>query len=139
MITPREHLRELIRRSGLSQTEVARMMGYSSPAGLNLWLRERQGNRPIAPRIVQALAPILLGTGRPAITQADLSNLLGFKDFEPDPPRNNGWSLIARDILRIEHGEAMLPAEGDHLAAAYADALGSVISLRLALLERDGR
>lgn len=61
---PREHLKALIERSGLSQAEIARRMGFASTAGLNRYVRhETQGDRPISAKVVLQLADILVGHG----------------------------------------------------------------------------
>lgn len=75
-VPPREMLKALIERSGLSQSEVAKKMGFASPSGLNRYIREAtQRDDPIPVDVVKRLVPILRGIGHPVITQDDIMSL----------------------------------------------------------------
>lgn len=74
--TPRELLEDLINRSGLTQTAVANLLGFSHTSGLNRYTREQtQGDRPIAVNIVKKLLPVLVGRGNPPITTDEVMSL----------------------------------------------------------------
>lgn len=73
---PREMLKALIEKSGLSQSEVANKMGFAHPSGLNRYMRETtQGDAPIPVDIVKRLVPILRGLGHPSITTEEIMAL----------------------------------------------------------------
>jgi hypothetical protein len=71
--TPRERLRDMIDRAGLSTTEVALAAGYSDRSGLNKYLdKNQQGDKLIPWSCVKRLVTVLRGRGNPAITIDDL-------------------------------------------------------------------
>lgn len=72
---PREALREVWQRSGLSAATVARQAGYTSTAGFYNLMQERQGDRPIPAPAIKRLIPILVGLGQPPITIEDLVSI----------------------------------------------------------------
>ena len=57
---PREQLRDLIERSGLNMSEVARRMGFAHTSNLHRYMREdTQADRPINVSIVSKLLPVI--------------------------------------------------------------------------------
>lgn len=80
---PRTRLADLIRRSGKSQTYLAKELGYSYTSGFNRYFSaDKQGDRPIPYDIVSRLIPHLRGAGSPPIT---LEELLACTDVKEIP------------------------------------------------------
>ncbi len=80
---PREVLKELYERAGISEAKLSRELGYGSSAGLNRYTREsQQGDKPIPYKIVQRLIPFLRGAGNPPIT---LEEILAVSDYQNIP------------------------------------------------------
>lgn len=69
---PREILRDLLRRSGLSMTAIAKLAGYKSPSGLNKYELPAFGDKLIPHHVIKELIPILVGRGTPPITHDEL-------------------------------------------------------------------
>lgn len=70
---PRERLAELRARARFSVREVAKALGYESPAGYHRYEREaKQGDDVIPLDIVRRLIPLFVGRGHPAITNEDM-------------------------------------------------------------------
>lgn len=80
---PREALKELYERAGISEAKLSRELGYGSPAGLNRYTREsQQGDKPIPYKIIQRLIPFLRGAGNPPIM---LEEILAVSDYQNIP------------------------------------------------------
>lgn len=69
---PREVLKEIWQRSGLSAATITQHAGYTSTAGFYNLMQVRQGDRPIPASAIKRLIPILVGTGTPPITVEEL-------------------------------------------------------------------
>lgn len=104
--TPREMLVQLIKRSGKSQSEVARELGFASTAGFNRYTREQtQGSRPIPADIVNRLLPLLKGKGHPAITSDEVLALSGLTALpSPAPAALITPTVFLRIRYRVESG-----------------------------------
>lgn len=104
--TPRELLEDLINRSGLTQTAVANLLGFSHTSGLNRYTRaQTQGDRPIAVNIVKKLLPVLVGRGNPPITAEEvmsLTTLTGSGEAAAAVASSAGPTLQVR--YRVEKG-----------------------------------
>lgn len=72
MKPPRERLRELRERSGMTGSAVARLAGYSHASGYTNYEQPKHGNRPIPYRLIKQLIPLWRGKGSPAITVDEL-------------------------------------------------------------------
>lgn len=108
---PRERLKALRERSGLSGSELARSLGYANPSGYFRFEQEKmQGTRPLPYEVVKRLIPILRGRGEPPITAEELLLLTDAKDI-PKPIQqafvsvvdSSGGGLLAVKY-RIEKG-----------------------------------
>lgn len=70
---PREMLADLLSRAGISGTQMARNLKYSSAPGFLRYLQEKdQGDKPIPMKILQRVAPFLRGVGDPKITMEEI-------------------------------------------------------------------
>lgn len=69
---PREILRDLRGRSGLTSTEIARRMGHKSTNGYSRYEYESQGDKPIPYAAIRKLLPLFVGRGSPPIQQEEL-------------------------------------------------------------------
>lgn len=74
---PRVLLKSLIDRSGMSQAELARRIGFSHTSGLNAYMRPVFGDKPIPADILKKLIPHLKGKGLPPITVEEITALAG--------------------------------------------------------------
>lgn len=78
---PREVLKELMERSGLSGLEIAKQAGYRSASGYyRLMQQQVQGDKLIAHEAIKRLIPVLRGRGNPPIT---LDELMAISDAAP--------------------------------------------------------
>lgn len=69
----REKLKALRTRAGLTGADMAKSLGYASPAGYFKHEQEiHQGDRPIAESKVQRMVPLFLGRGTPPITAEEI-------------------------------------------------------------------
>jgi hypothetical protein len=75
-LTPRERLREMLDRAGISSTQAALAAGYSDRSGLNKYLdKNQQGDKPIPWSCVKRLVDVLRGRGNPSITLDELVDI----------------------------------------------------------------
>jgi len=69
---PRDALKRLWKRTGLSGIEVAKRAGYAAPSGFYALMQDRQGSRPIAHEAIKRLIPVFRGLGEPPVTVDEL-------------------------------------------------------------------
>jgi hypothetical protein len=97
-MVPRERLREMLDRVGMSPTDAAKAAGYSDRSGLNKYLDKKQhGDKPIPWSCVKRLIPVLQGQGNPAITLDDLVDI--------STSRGKAGSRLAHAIHRVQATE----------------------------------
>lgn len=78
---PRERLRAIRERSGISGSQVARDLGYASPPGYIRYEQPRQGDEPIPYDLIKRLIPLLVGRGNPPVTAQELLELTDAKEI----------------------------------------------------------
>lgn len=116
---PRETLRELRMRSGLSAAEIARRTGYKSTNGYITHEYDKWGDKPIPSTLVEKLIPLMVGRGSPPITTDELigiSDVRRIRALVPRPahtthqsPAQSGPFLTVR--YRAERGTYVDKAE----------------------------
>lgn len=104
---PREMLTDLITRSGLTQSEVAKRIGFSHTSGLNRYVRaDTQEDRPIAINLVKKLLPVLVGKGNPPIRVEEVMALTTLTGM-PSSTRGEQPALLSSVLelrFRVEKG-----------------------------------
>jgi transcriptional regulator with XRE-family HTH domain len=96
---PRERLKALRERSGLSGIELAKVLGYKSAPGYYAYEQERtQRDKPIPYDVIKRLMPVLRGKGTPPITSEDLMDLTASSDRPKD--RHDVISIVEKQIQR---------------------------------------
>lgn len=83
---PREVLRDLRTRAGLSAAEVARKCGYSSTNGYIQYEYEAQGEKLIPYKLVKRLLPLFVGRGTPPVTEDELISISEARTLRVDAP-----------------------------------------------------
>jgi len=81
MQPPRERLKEIVRRSGMSGSQIARELGYASPPGFLRYTQDKQGDQPIPFPVIKKLIPLVRGRGNPPITTEELMALTDAKEL----------------------------------------------------------
>lgn len=84
---PREMLRDLRMRAGLTAAEVARHCKYASTSGYNQYELEPHGEKLIPYKLVKQLLPLFVGKGSPPITGDELIEITEARSIKLDLPR----------------------------------------------------
>lgn len=117
---PREVLKDIWRRSGLSAAHIARQAGYTSTAGFYNLMQERQGDRPIPATAIKRLIPILRGRGQPPIT---VDELVAISDATPGSDVAPSSSTVV--------AMASVAAAGADMVEAFREAPGVMLKIAL--------
>lgn len=122
---PREILKDIWRRSGLSGIEVAKRAGYATASGFYALTHDtKQGDRPIPHEAIKKLIPVLRGLGSPPIT---VDELLAISNAAPTVQSvSTGMSSMVseaadRIALAQETGGALLPIRYRAEKGTYID------------------
>lgn len=108
---PREVLRDLRTRAGLSAAEVARKCGYSSTNGYIQYEYDAQADKLIPYRLVKKLLPLFVGRGTPPVTEDELIAITEVRTLRVDaaatpvgvvPSLSRSGLLVVR--YRVEAG-----------------------------------
>lgn len=108
---PRETLRDLRLRSGLSAARIAKAVGYASTNGYITHEYEKWGDKPIPAKLVEKLIPLMVGRGSPPITTDELISISDVRRIRALVPRQqstpqshvpNGPLVLVR--YRVERG-----------------------------------
>ncbi len=82
--TPRETLRDLRTRAGVTAAEAARALGYASTNGYIQYEYEKHGDKLIPYKIVKGLLPLLVGRGTPPVTTDELISISEARSLRAD-------------------------------------------------------
>jgi hypothetical protein len=118
-----DYLRELIKRSGLTQTAVARAMGYKGASSIQRFLDPEYGRGGLLPiELATKFAKALVGRGDPPIQQSDVFWLsgveltdratfraltaagafeLGMREYPADIAESEGLAITRGDVFKM--------------------------------------
>lgn len=110
---PREVLKDIMKRAGMSGLEIAKQAGYNSASGFYRLMQPGvQEDRPISHEAMKRLIPVLRGRGNPPIT---IDELLAISDASPSMSPALAPALAQAVTRSVDHAELVRDTGGERL------------------------